>query len=74
LPSSGTVSLKVCNLLGQEVATLANGNQNAGTYHVVRDGPNAFGTPLTRGVYFYRLEAKSSSGAYANLKKMLLLK
>jgi len=74
LPSSGTVSLKVYNLLGQEVATLASGDKNAGTHQVVWDGRTTLGTPVSSGLYFYRLDARSSAGAYTNLKKMLLLK
>ncbi len=65
IPHSGVVSLKVYNLLGQEVATLVDGDQAAGTYTARFDG-SAFGS----GVYFYRLQA----GAFMSARKMLYLK
>jgi hypothetical protein len=75
LPEQATVVLKVYNLLGQEVATLANNEQAAGYYEAVWDGRTSFGTPVSSGVYFYRFEATSASGqTFANLKKMVFLK
>ena len=65
LPTSGQVILKVYDILGKEVATLYNGNQNAGTYNVSFDA-----TKLASGVYFYQLR----SGNYSSIKKMVLLK
>ncbi len=65
LPAAGNVSLKVFNLLGQEVATLASGYQAAGTYSTVLDAQL-----LSSGVYFYRLEA----GSFHDTRRMLLLK
>ncbi len=65
LPDAGTVSLKVYNLVGQEVATLINGYQPVGQYNVTFNGSN-----LSSGVYFYRLE----SGSYNVVKKMMLVK
>jgi hypothetical protein len=59
------VSLKVYNLLGQEVATLVNKQQQAGNYEVKFDGSR-----LPTGVYVYRITA----GDFAAQKKMLLLK
>ncbi len=56
LPASGQVSLKVFNLLGMEVASLASGIQEAGQHEVVFDG-----TQLASGVYFYRLTAANVS-------------
>ncbi|MGD8778744.1 MAG: T9SS type A sorting domain-containing protein [Ignavibacteria bacterium] len=65
LPQSGNVSLKVFNILGQEVATLVKEQMNAGTYKVDFDASN-----LTSGVYVYRLETAN----YSVSKKMLLVK
>jgi photosystem II stability/assembly factor-like uncharacterized protein len=65
IPVSGFVSLKVYNLLGQEVARLVNELRQAGSYEVELDGKN-----LPSGVYFYRLIASS----YQATKKLLLLK
>ncbi|HSP87769.1 MAG TPA: ice-binding family protein, partial [Ignavibacteriaceae bacterium] len=69
LEKTGMVSLKVYNLLGKEVATLVNRNQNAGHYTIefnTKQGTHN----LTSGVYFYRLEAES----FVSVKKFLLLK
>jgi hypothetical protein len=65
IPKSGFVTLKIYNLLGQEVATLVEGNQTAGTYVATFDASR-----VSSGVYFYRL----SSGRFVEVKKMLLLK
>jgi hypothetical protein len=65
IQKSGYYSLKVYNLLGQEVATLVAGNKSAGRYSVNFDASN-----LTSGMYVYRL-----SGNNVNLtRKMLLMK
>jgi hypothetical protein len=65
LPASGHVSLKVYNMLGQEVATLVDAIQDAGFKSVTFDASR-----LPSGVYFYRLE----SGTFIQNKKMLLVK
>ena len=59
------VILKVFDVLGREVRTLVNQQQQAGSYAVKLNGAN-----LPSGVYFCRLEA----GTYHDVKKMLLLK
>jgi len=61
----GFVSLKVYDILGNEVMTLVNENMNAGSYEVKFDGSN-----LTSGVYFYKLNTAS----FSQTKRMLLLK
>lgn len=65
IPVSGLVSIKVYNLLGQEIATLVETFQQQGNY---RTAFQAFHLPS--GMYFYRL----SVGNYSAVKKMLLLK
>ena len=52
VPKTGNMTLKVYNLLGQEVATLFAGVQQSGNHTAVFDG-----SKLASGVYFYRLEA-----------------
>jgi len=76
LPVSGTATLKIFNLLGQEVVTLVNGPLASGTHETVWDGRDAAGRVLSSGVYFYRLEVKGPDGgaAYSAMKKMVLLK
>jgi len=64
------VSLKVFNILGQEVAVLANGLISAGTHKVSFNGSNLFS-----GVYFVRMEAKGVDGSsFTSYKKMILNK
>lgn len=61
----GFVSLKVYDVLGNEVKTLINENKPAGRYTVTFDGSN-----LSSGIYFYKLE----SGSFIETKRMILLK
>ena len=65
LPKSGNITLKVFNMLGQEVMTLVDGQQNAGSYVVVFDASR-----LSSGVYLYQMK----SDTYSTVKKMMLLK
>ncbi len=65
LPISGYLTLKVYNLLGQEVATIFEGVQSAGNYSVTFDANG-----LTGGIYFYQLKA----GNFVENKKFILLK
>lgn len=75
LPEEAFVTLKVYNMLGQEVAQLQDEQQNAGYHTVVWNGRNTSGAQVASGVYFYRIEAKPTSGKqFTNLKKMILLK
>jgi len=75
LSEEAFVTLRVYNVLGQEVRQLRNEEQNASYYNVVWNGLSASGAPVASGIYFYRLEAQPLSGkAFTNVKKMLLLK
>ena len=59
------VTLKVYDVLGNEIATLVNEEKQAGNYEVEFDATN-----LTSGIYFYQLKA----GNYIETKKMVLMK
>jgi hypothetical protein len=65
LPESGMVTLKVFDILGQEVAELVNEVKQAGIYTVSFDASN-----MTTGLYIYRIE----SGSFRATKKMMLVK
>ncbi|MBV6420611.1 MAG: hypothetical protein DAHOPDDO_01868 [Ignavibacteriaceae bacterium] len=65
LPVSSDISLKVYDILGNEVVTLVAEYKTAGNYEVKFDART-----LTSGVYFYKIQA----GNYTNTKKMILMK
>ena len=65
LPHAGFVTLKVYNILGEGVATLAEGHHAAGTFKATWDASG-----LPSGVYFYRLTA----GEYVQTKKAVLMR
>jgi len=65
LPISRWVTLKVYNLLGEEIATLVDRITPAGIYTVSWDG-----SKVPSGLYIYRLQV----GSFSDIKKMVLLK
>ena len=65
LPVTSQVSLKVYDVLGNEVATLVNDYKSAGSYDVDFNSTN-----LSSGVYFYQLKV----GSYLETRKMILMK
>ncbi|MBD3234047.1 MAG: T9SS type A sorting domain-containing protein [candidate division Zixibacteria bacterium] len=65
LPEAGNVALEVYNIMGQKVATLVDGNMDAGQHSVVWDASSQ-----SSGIYFYKLTA----GGKALTKRMTLLK
>ncbi len=65
LKDDSFVSLKVYNVVGQEVARIVNENQKAGRYEVNFNASN-----LASGVYIYQIKA----GSFISAKKMVLLK
>ncbi|HEX3072380.1 MAG TPA: T9SS type A sorting domain-containing protein, partial [Ignavibacteriales bacterium] len=70
MPKSGAVTLKIYNILGQEIKTLIDKEFTAGSYEARWNGDTNFGDKAASGVYIYRLEA----GSFKATKKMLLLK
>ena len=75
LPVAGYVTLKVFNVLGEEVATLVNVEQSPGWHRAAWDGTNADGMPVGSGLYLYRLEATGPGTAgFVRQQKMLLVK
>jgi photosystem II stability/assembly factor-like uncharacterized protein len=65
IPTSGYVSLKVYNVMGQEVAILLNKELPSGNHKVEWKPEN-----LSSGIYFYKLETKG----YQETKKLILMK
>lgn len=65
LGADGFITLKLYDVLGSEIKTLAKGNYEAGYYSVTVDASD-----LSSGVYFYRMTA----GNYTAVKKLLVMK
>ena len=65
MAEAGFVSVRIYDLLGQEVKTLVNEQKAPGSYRVTFDA-----TDLPSGTYFYTLRA----GGFAQTKKMILMK
>ncbi len=69
------VTLKIYDLLGQEIATLVNEQQMPGKYSVRFNIETRHGASLPSGVYFYTLRVEGSSlRSELRTKKMLLIK
>ncbi|MHC1706150.1 MAG: GEVED domain-containing protein [Bacteroidales bacterium] len=70
LPESGTVSLKVYNLLGEVVSVLVNNvAQDANSYTVTFDG-----STLVPGIYTYKIEVNGQSKEFVKSGMMVLSK
>jgi subtilisin family serine protease len=65
LPKTGQVTLKIYNILGEEVATLVSDHLVAGSYQYEFDASG-----IASGVYFYHLQA----GNFSDVRKMILMK
>ena len=70
LPTNSFVSLIIYDLLGREVKTLINNEQNSGTYQVQWNGENNYGSKVSSGTYIYTIR----TGSYYEARKMVLLK
>jgi hypothetical protein len=67
IPNRCAISLKIYNVLGEEVASLINGKMmDAGRHSITWDASS-----LTSGIYFYRFEA---AGQYSTIKRCVLMK
>jgi photosystem II stability/assembly factor-like uncharacterized protein len=70
LPVESDVTIKLFNLLGQEVKQITSSNFQAGNHNIEFNAAS-----LSSGTYIYTLEAKGASGAnFKSTKKMLLLR
>lgn len=70
IQKAGALTLKIYNLLGEEVRTLVDSKKTAGAHAVYWDGKNNVGAPVSSGSYIYRLVA----GNTVLNGKMLLIK
>ena len=70
LKENTQVKIVVFNLLGEQVATLVDGEQTAGVYITEWNGLSDSRKVLASGIYFYRMTA----GDFTKTNKMILLK
>jgi hypothetical protein len=73
LPEPSNVQMKIVNTLGQEVALLFRGYQDAGPHTIIIDGTLL---PVSSGVYFYILDAAgmSTGNKFSQTKKLIYIK
>jgi len=73
LKARTNVELKLFDVLGREIVTIVNGEQDAGYYEIEFNASN-----LPTGIYFYKIKAvdhlSSSGKVFIDTKKMILLK
>ncbi len=78
LSEVGRVTLKVYNLLGQEVKTLVDEIEEPGFKTIQWNATNNAGQPVASGVYFFRLIVNSANSqspvSYIQTKKMVLIR
>ncbi len=70
LPTKQPITLKVYDVAGRSVATLAAGLHDAGSHTVIWRGEDDAGARVASGLYFYRLTMEDG----AETRKMMLLK
>jgi hypothetical protein len=70
LPTTSDLKIEIYNILGSKVTTLYDGKHPAGDYTIVWDGNNLQGSPVSSGIYFYKMITHN----FSQTKKMMLLK
>ena len=70
LPLRTHLTLKVFNLLGQEIHTLIDMEKPAGTHTAIWDGRDAFGRDVPSGVYFFLMQCDS----FVSRRKTVLMR
>lgn len=76
VPVQANVTVRILNVLGQEVRMLVQGDYQPGYYDVVWDGKTSTGNTISSGMYFYQISVNDLNGRqlYLERKKMVLLK
>ena len=75
LPAVSDVKISIHNILGEEVLILLNEQRSAGNHSVVWNARDSFGSKLSSGIYFYKLNATGINGNnFIDIRKMVLLK
>ncbi|MBN2611125.1 MAG: VCBS repeat-containing protein [Bacteroidales bacterium] len=70
IPEKSNVILKIFNISGQEIRTLADEEKEAGFYNLFWNGEDNHGRIVASGIYIYKIQA----GNFTQFKKMIILK
>ena len=70
LPEAALLTLKIYNVMGQQVRNLIAEQMEAGYHSVLWDAHNNYGIRVGSGIYFYQM----SAGNFVQTRKMLLIK
>ncbi|HHL72065.1 MAG TPA: T9SS type A sorting domain-containing protein, partial [Bacteroidetes bacterium] len=70
LPEKTAVRLRIYTVTGQVIATLVDGELDAGTYEYTWNGKSILGRDVPSGVYFYEIETSQ----FRQVKKMTLIR
>jgi hypothetical protein len=70
MPKSGSVQIKIYDVLGKEIRTLINEERNAGKHNIYWNATDYYGRRVSSGVYFYTISADN----FFQTKKMVLMK
>jgi hypothetical protein len=73
LPQDDAVSMKIYDLAGRLVSNIILGQLTAGQHRVIWDGVNSNGDHVSSGIYFVKLESRTT-GSISNTKKLVLLR
>jgi hypothetical protein len=73
LNSRQYIQLKIFDVLGNEITTLVNEEQPAGTYNIEFD-PSLINSKQSSGIYFYQLSTTGEDGNTVQTRKMIFLK
>ncbi|MCK4358954.1 MAG: T9SS type A sorting domain-containing protein [Candidatus Cloacimonetes bacterium] len=70
LKRNSYVTLSIYNVKGKFVKTILDDQKHAGNYNIIWDGKDNFGTSISSGIYYYKMETDN----YYEIKKCILLK
>ena len=74
LPKLSEVDVTVYDLLGQKIATLLTGQQEAGYHTIEWDSKDSHGLTVPSGMYVVRMSAGGSTNEFTGVRKIMLLK